>query len=43
MIQSLLAVVLKKEDEEDDEYSLRLKSYKEELEDIISNKGNLQN
>ena len=43
MIQSLFAVVLKKEDEEDDEYSLRLKSYKEELEDIISNKGNLQN
>ena len=43
MIQSRLAVVLKKEDEEDDEYSLRLKSYKEELEDIISNKGNLQN
>lgn len=43
MIQSLIAVVLKKEDEEDDEYSLRLKSYKEELEDIISNKGNLQN
>ena len=43
MIQSLLAVVLKKDDEEDDEYSLRLKSYKEELEDIISNKGNLQN
>lgn len=43
MIHSLLAVVLKKEDEEDDEYSLRLKSYKEELEDIISNKGNLQN
>ena len=43
MIQSLLAVVLKKEDEEDDEYSLRLKSYKEELEDIISNKGNLPN
>lgn len=43
MIQSLLAVVLKKEDEEDDEYSLRLKSYKEELEDIISNRGNLQN
>ena len=43
MIQSLLAVVLKKEDKEDDEYSLRLKSYKEELEDIISNKGNLQN
>ena len=43
MILSLLAVVLKKEDEEDEEYSLRLKSYKEELEDIISNKGNLQN